>query len=108
MRYFTFFLVLNLLFACKAMENQKEKVDLIIENAKIYTVDSLNSSANSFAIKDGKFVAVGDSKKIEEKYSSDSLIDAKGLFIYPGFIDAHCHFLSYGRTKSQLELEGTA
>lgn len=72
------------------------KVDLIVTNAKVYTVDDKFTVQESFAVKDGKFVEVGSTSNILEKYSSDKVISADGKTIYPGFIDAHCHFYGYG------------
>ena len=86
--------------------NQKEKVDLIVHNGVVYTVDSGFRMAEAFAVKDGKFVAVGSNAEILDKYVSDKIIDAKGKAIYPGFFDAHCHFDSYGRMKTQCDLVG--
>lgn len=72
------------------------KADLIVINASVYTVDQKFSKAESFAVKDGKFIAVGTTKEILHKYSSDQVWDCSGKTIYPGFIDAHCHFYGYG------------
>jgi predicted amidohydrolase YtcJ len=72
------------------------KADLIVINASVYTVDQEFSKAESFAVKDGKFIAVGTTKEILHKYSSDQVWDCSGKTIYPGFIDAHCHFYGYG------------
>jgi predicted amidohydrolase YtcJ len=73
-----------------------EQVDLIVKNAKIYTVDAQFNLAESFAVKDGKFVAIGSNQEISSKYKSDKTIDLVGKFVYPGFIDAHAHFTGYG------------
>lgn len=87
--------------------NKKEQVDLIITNAKVYTVNSDFDLAESFAVKDGKFIAVGTSKEILSKYNSDQVIDLKGKYVYPGFIDAHSHFYGYCMTLLQADLRGT-
>src|SRR5688572_23921802 len=80
-------------FSCS--EKPKEKVDLIVHNAVVYTVDSSFSTAESFAVKDGKIVAVGKNDSILGKYEGE-MLDAQGKAVYPGFIDSHCHFLNYG------------
>lgn len=80
---------------------QKEKADLIIANAKIYTVDAGFSSVESMAIVDGKIRETGGTDEILKKYSSENIIDATGKFIYPGFNDAHCHFNGYGNNLMQ-------
>ncbi len=77
------------------------KVDLIVTNAKIYTIDDSFSTAESFAVKDGKFIAFGTSGDIAAKYVSDQVWDCKGKAVYPGFNDAHCHFYGYGMDLMQ-------
>ena len=76
--------------------NQKTNVDLIVHNAKIYTVDEQFSMAEAFAVKDGKFVAVGTEDEIMSRYSSSEVVDAQGRAVYPGFMDGHSHFSGYG------------
>lgn len=90
--YFTILFLITSIFCC----SQKLKADLLIFNAKIYTVDSSFSVAEAMAVKDGKIVEVGTTKDLSKKYYSDNKTDVKGKFIYPGFIDAHAHFYSYG------------
>lgn len=88
--------------------NQKQAVDLIVKNAKIYTVDSNFSEVESFAVVDGKIVETGTVAAIQKKYSSKKIIDATGKFVYPGFIDAHSHFNGYGVNLMQFaDLRGT-
>jgi len=77
------------------------KVDLIVTNALVYTVDNSFSTAESFAVKDGKFIAVGTNKEISSKYISDQIWDCNGKAVYPGFNDAHCHFYGYGMNLMQ-------
>ena len=76
----------------------KTKVDLIVHNAVIYTVDSSFTTTSAMAIKDGKIVAVGDNNSIFTKYQSAESIDAQGKAVYPGFIDAHAHFVGYSQS----------
>lgn len=87
--------------------SHKEYVDLIIFNAVVYTVDSGFSVVNSFAVKDGKIINTGKQEDILSRYDSDNKIDAAGKPIYPGFMDAHCHFLGYGLTLQRVELRDT-
>ena len=92
-----------LVFSC----NTKEEVDLIVTNANIYTVDDDFSKASSVAVKDGKFVAVGDSEEISKKYNAQEQLDAEGKTIVPGLIDAHCHFYGLGQNQQVVDLVGT-
>ena len=87
--------------------SQKQKADLLIYNATIYTVDSAFSMAEAIAIKDGKIVAIGKTIDLEKKYEAKERTDAKGKFIYPGFIDAHAHFVGYGLGLQTADLVGT-
>ncbi len=66
--------------------------DLILVNAKIYTVDPAAPRAEALAIKNGRFVAVGASSDVRNLASRRTqVIDAGGQTVTPGFIDAHCH-----------------
>ena len=85
-------IILTLMTSC----NPKTPVDLIVHNANVYTVDNDFSKAQAFAVKDGKFVAVGDEETIMRHYAAKETIDAQGDAVYPGFMDGHCHFTSYG------------
>ena len=87
--------------------DKKIEVDSIFVNANVYTVNPDFEKAEAFAVQDGKFVQVGTSKDILEKYFSNNIIDAEGQTIVPGFIDAHCHFLTLGELQQQVNLVGT-
>ena len=82
------------MFSCS-----KTDVDLIVHNANVYTVDNQFNKANAFAIKDGKFVAIGTDREILRHYEAAYTLDAQKQSIYPGFIDGHCHFVGYGEWK---------
>lgn len=98
------FFILTLL-ACQPV---KKKADTIIYGGTVYTVDAAFSSAECIVIDQGRIIAAGDASLLD-KYEAPRLIDASGMYVYPGFYDAHCHFLSYGMTKLQkADLKGTA
>jgi hypothetical protein len=97
---------ISLLFL-SCQKEKKTSVDTIVSNAVIYTVNSSFETAAAMAIKDGKIVAVGTNDEIVDQFSSDNNIDAKGKFIYPGLIDAHCHFYRYGASLQEVDLRGT-
>ena len=90
-------------FSC----TNKEKTDLLIFNATIYTVDSSFSTAEAMVVKDGKIVATGKTADLEKKYDPKEKLDAGGKFIYPGFIDAHAHFTGYGLNLQTVNVMGT-
>ena len=84
-----------------------KKVDSLVFNAVIYTVDSSFSTAQAMAIKDGIIVATGTDDQILAAYTAPEKIDAKGQAVYPGFIDAHAHFVGYGKSLFQVDLFDT-
>jgi len=88
--------------------NDKIQVDLLVYNALIYTVDEHFSNAEAFAVKDGRFVAVGSTTDVRARYVSDRELDMQGAPVYPGFHDAHCHFVSLGANLSVANLRGSA
>ncbi|UFK97414.1 amidohydrolase [Kaistella faecalis] len=95
-----------LLFFSTATFAQKS-ADLIITNAKIYTVNQKFEIAESMAVSNGKIVAVGKSRDILKKFKSKNIQNLEGKTVYPGFIDAHCHFTGYATDKWKCELWGT-
>ncbi|NNL80419.1 MAG: amidohydrolase [Flavobacteriaceae bacterium] len=103
MKLFYLLLTLLLFQACA----QPESADLIVTNANIYTVNDDFETAESFAVKDGKFLAIGSSESILENYSSAEILDLEGKTVVPGFIDAHCHFLGLGMNQQAVDLVGT-
>lgn len=87
---------------------QKIKVDLIVSNAVVYTVNKDFKMAEAFAIKNGFFVEIGSNKDIKNKYSSSKTIDALGKAVFPGFYDPHSHFMGLGQMLSQCDLVNTS
>ncbi|RLD68578.1 MAG: amidohydrolase, partial [Bacteroidetes bacterium] len=99
--------LLSIAFFILGCSTNKINVDLIIHNALIYSVDSDFRMLESFVVKNGKFIGVGTSQNILEKYQSKEIIDMEGKTIYPGFYDAHCHFYGYGLSLQKANLQGT-
>jgi predicted amidohydrolase YtcJ len=95
------------ILACFTACSQNKKADLLIYNATIYTVDSSFSTAEAMAIKEGKIIAVGKAADLEEEFTIREKLDAGGKFIYPGFIDAHAHFVGYSQYLQAVNLFGT-
>ena len=68
------------------------EADLVVTNAKVYTMDLRAPRAEAFAVKGGRFVAVGSSADVKALAGkSTRLFDAKKMTIVPGFIDTHSH-----------------
>ena len=91
------------IFACKF----RQKADLIIHHAKIYTVDEQFSVAEAMAVNDGKIIAIGTNDDILKQYESDSITNAGGKAIFPGFNDAHAHFVGYAMSLRTVNLVDT-
>lgn len=83
-----------------------ERVDLLVHNAQVYTVNDNFDKVSAFAVKNGKFVAVGG-EELLEKYKPANTVDAQGLSIYPGFIDAHSHLLELGLNQFKADLKNS-
>ncbi|MEN8927801.1 MAG: amidohydrolase [Flavobacteriales bacterium] len=92
--------VLLSLFSCVKFK----KADLVIHNARIYTANEIFEVAQAMAITDGKIVMIGKEHEIMNKYRASEIIDAETRPIYPGFIDAHCHFLGSGLNGLAIDL----
>ena len=101
------FLTITFLTIFSCNNNNKTEADSIVINANVYTVDSGFNKAEAFAIKNGKFAAIGSTSEIQQGYSAKEVIDAKGKTVIPGLIDAHCHFYGLGLTKLTVNLVGT-
>jgi predicted amidohydrolase YtcJ len=76
----------------------------VVHHARIYTVNESFAVAEAMAVQDGKIVAVGTNDDILKNYQADSVVDAKGASVYPGFVDAHAHFLGYGQSLYAVDL----
>ena len=66
--------------------------DLVVINARVYTIDPAQPRAEAFAIKNGRFVAIGSTSDVRNLVTRRTkVIDAQRMTALPGFIDAHCH-----------------
>ncbi|MEQ8364874.1 MAG: amidohydrolase [Cyclobacteriaceae bacterium] len=101
---FYFLLLIIGIISC----NKEASVDLIITNAKIYTVNEANPLAEAIAVRDGKIVALGTSAAIEKlKNDRTEVIDAKGKLVLPGFVDSHTHAFWGGQRLTEINLNGS-
>lgn len=66
--------------------------DLIVVNGNVLTMDEARPRAEAFALKDGRFIAIGSSSEIRNLATRRTqVIDCERMTVTPGFIDAHCH-----------------
>src|SRR6185295_13278274 len=82
--------------------------DLIVTNARIYTVDDAHPMATALAVRDGRVQYVGSEREaLALRGSTTQMVDAKGKFVIPGIVDAHAHLLGLGFTLSDVQLFDT-
>ncbi len=101
---FIFILFIIVFYSCA---HKNENIDLIIHNAKIYSMDEENHVFSAVAINDGLILELGPEHQILNKYKANQTIDAQMKPVFPGFIDAHCHFIGYGLSLQNINLVGT-
>jgi len=85
----------------------KEEVNLLVKDATVYTVDEAFKVVEAFVVKDGYVFDSGTSSEMEKKYKAKSTLSLKNQYVYPGWIDAHAHFVGYGLSLTLVDLMGT-
>jgi predicted amidohydrolase YtcJ len=94
------------MLACMPAE---EPADLVLMDGRIVTMDPAYPEATAVAARGGELVAVGSEKEIDRYIGPDTeVIDLGGALAVPGLIEGHAHFLSLGRAKMVLDLNGVA
>jgi predicted amidohydrolase YtcJ len=102
--FFAVFLISLILILMKS----QTKVDLLLTNGVVYTVNSSNDIDEAIAVKGQSIVAVGTTKEMTANYKAATTIDLQGKAVYPGFIDSHAHLVSLGTMLMTLNLASTA
>lgn len=79
--------------------------DMVIKNAKIFTIDPSNPLATAVAIRGEYIVAVTSNQEIGRyiENGKTTVIDANNHLVVPGFNDAHLHFISGGYSLMNLD-----
>ncbi|QBA64773.1 amidohydrolase [Muriicola soli] len=103
MKKLLFVSCITILASCETAE----QADLLLINAKVYTVNDSFETTEALAVSEGKIIAVGTTDEIQNKYKADEVIDAEGKTVVPGLIDAHCHFYGLGLNQLKVDLVGT-
>ena len=79
--------------------------DLIVRNAKVWTVDKSHPTAQAVAVLGGRIVAVGSDHDVQGWQGAQTrVIDAAGRLLLPGFNDAHVHFVDGGLALESVQL----
>ncbi len=88
-----------------ASGQQRPAADLIVTNAKVWTVDSDRPRAEAVAVIGGRIVAVGTATEIDQwRGEKTKVVDAAGRVLLPGFNDAHVHVISGGVQLDSVDL----
>ena len=97
--------LLNFVFAINMLAQSKPTADLIITNAKVWTVDKAHPAAQAVAVLGDRIIAVGSNAEVEVLRSATTkVIDAHGKLLLPGFNDAHVHFVEGGLQLDSVQL----
>jgi len=100
----SFALILSLA-ATGAASAAVPSADLVLEHGTLATLEANQPTAQALAVKDGRIVAVGSDADIQPYIGkATQVIDLKGKFATPGFIEGHGHFLELGDSLMQLDL----
>src|ERR1041384_2410973 len=98
-----------LLGSLMAFGQAKPAADLIITNAKIWTVDKTRPNAEALAVLGERIVAVGSAAEVDAWHGPQTkVLDAQGKLVLPGFNDAHVHFVDGGDHLSAVQLKDAA
>jgi predicted amidohydrolase YtcJ len=98
-------LFLGLFFLLAGCKNKR--ADMLLVNGVVHTMDSQGTVAQALAVKDGKILSTGLTDELQFAYQADTIIDLRGGHVFPGLIDAHCHFYGYAMNQDRVNLVGT-
>ncbi len=103
------FCVLSLFLPRGLWAQAKPTADLIITNAKIWTVDKARPQAEALAVLGERIVAVGSAADVDAWHGPQTkVLDAHGKLLLPGFNDAHVHFVDGGTHLQEVQLKDAA
>jgi predicted amidohydrolase YtcJ len=101
--------ILIVLFSLIVSAQQRPAADVILTNAKVWTVDPERPTAEAVAIIGDRIVAVGPAAEIDQwRGSATRIIDGGGRLLLPGFNDSHVHFASGGQQLDSVDLRDSA
>ena len=96
-------LIIFSFFGCA--EKEHDYAELVLINGSIVTVDNENPTAEALAVKNDTLMSIAGNDEIEQFIGDKTeVIDLKGKFVIPGFIESHAHFIGIGNSKMNLDL----
>ena len=100
--------VLGLSSATPAQRATPAPADLIVTNARIYTVDDGHPFVSALAVRDGKVAFIGSVREASLLRGPNThVIDATGRTVIPGMVDAHAHLFGLGEFLRSIDLTDT-
>ncbi len=102
LNFLTILFAYLLLAAC----NNKAPADLLVTGANIQTMDSALTNAEAMVIKDGNILAIGSKQDLLARFEPKVTESYNDGYIYPGILDAHCHFYGLGMFMQMVDLTG--
>lgn len=103
-RFFLIFLIVFFSQFTLSAQNQSNRAIYTAE--KIYLADTGFTTATAMVVENSIILYAGDVRTADSLYPNTPKMEFPGKFIYPGFIDAHCHFLAYSRGLTEVDLVG--
>ena len=101
------FLIFVMFFLSQFTLNAQNQSNRIIYTAeKIYLADTGFTTATAMVVENSIILYTGDVRTADSLYPNTTKLAFPGKFIYPGFIDAHCHFLAYSKGLTEVDLVG--
>ncbi len=100
------FLILIFFTLLSSCGYKSKDVDLILHNGHIHPMKRGVELQEAMAVDSGRIVELGPERAIMNEYSADRTVDLVQKHVYPGFIDAHAHFLGYGLSQQRVDLRG--
>src|SRR5438128_12152498 len=98
--------VLACILSLIAAAHSRPAADLIITNAKVWTVDKSNPAAQAVAVLGDRIVSVGSNSDVNNwRGPNTRVIDAEGKLLLPAFNDSHVHFVIRGLPLEAVPLK---
>jgi len=92
------------LCACSPSGSQAP-ADFVILGGKIITMENAQPSVKALAARGQRIIAMGSEADIRPLIGpATEVLDLQGAVAYPGFYDAHAHFLGIGKARMELDL----
>jgi predicted amidohydrolase YtcJ len=92
--------------AVRQSGSERRRVDLLLLNGNVYTVNEKAPRAEAIAVREDRIVFVGSNQDVR-KFHAARTIDLAGKTVVPGLTDSHCHIFGIGERELTLNLEGT-